>query len=164
MRYYRTDGNSASYNDAVIPSGAINGVEPGVHACHRHQARQLFLVLYLNGEELIAGVDYTLSGSNITMTVAPQAASGGTAADWLVAWSRIDGVSSDSSSAEVPSGAINGSNTAFTLGNTPSPLFSLMLFQNHALLLPGTNYTIVGANITHRGRAADWRLTCCVLS
>jgi hypothetical protein len=23
-----------------------------------------------------------------------------------------------------------------------------MLFQNHALLLPGTDYTIVGANIT----------------
>jgi hypothetical protein len=50
---------------------------------------------------------------------------------------------------ETPTGTVNGSNTAFTLANTPANS-SLMLFVNGQLQEPGTgnDYTISGAAIT----------------
>lgn len=50
---------------------------------------------------------------------------------------------------ETPSGTINGSNTAFTLANTPQSS-SLELFLNGQLLEPGSgnDYTISGAAVT----------------
>jgi hypothetical protein len=48
---------------------------------------------------------------------------------------------------ETPAGALNGSNTTFTLAHTPiAP--SLMLFVNGVLLLQGTDYTSAGAVVT----------------
>jgi hypothetical protein len=140
--YYRVDGNSASYNDALTPSGLINGSNTAFTLPSAPSPTQ-FLLLYLNGELQIQGSDYTLAGANITMAIAPQPTSGGTPADWLAAWSRIDGDATGSASAEVPSGAIDGSNAAFTLAATPVTS-TLMLFLNRVLLLPGTHYTLTG--------------------
>ena len=49
---------------------------------------------------------------------------------------------------ETPSGPINGTNTAYTLANTP--LGGVMLFYNGILLEPGAgnDYTLTGAAIT----------------
>jgi hypothetical protein len=143
--YYRVDGNSASYNDALTPSGLINGSNTAF-TLPSAPSPGLFLLLYLNAELQIQGSDYTLSGANITMAIAPQPTSGGTPADWLIAWSRIDGDATGSASAEVPTGAINGSNAAFTLAATPVTS-TLMLFLNRVLLLPGTHYTLTGAAV-----------------
>lgn len=52
------------------------------------------------------------------------------------------------SDAEVPSGAINGLNTTFTLANTPSPASSLLLYVNGLLMDQGLDYVISGATIT----------------
>jgi hypothetical protein len=53
------------------------------------------------------------------------------------------------SDAEVPGGAVNGSNGSFTLANTPSPPASLLLFvrlpsQSAQLQIQGVDYTLVG--------------------
>lgn len=54
--------------------------------------------------------------------------------------------------AETPSGACNGSNTAFTVANSPSPTGSMLLVQKTALgaivLIQGVDYTLSGASIT----------------
>lgn len=50
--------------------------------------------------------------------------------------------------AEVPAGAINGSNTVFTLLRAPNPLQSLQLYLNGALQTQGIDYTLSTNTIT----------------
>jgi len=50
--------------------------------------------------------------------------------------------------AEVPGGAVNGSNTSFTLANIPAPSASVELFRNGLLLQTGNDYTLTGNTIT----------------
>jgi hypothetical protein len=49
---------------------------------------------------------------------------------------------------EIPAGAIDGVNTAFTLVSAPNPPASLTLFRSGLLLRPGTDYTLTNANIS----------------
>ncbi len=49
---------------------------------------------------------------------------------------------------EIPGGTIDGSNTAFTLANTPSPTTSVALFRNGLLLQQGTDYTVSNSSLT----------------
>lgn len=49
---------------------------------------------------------------------------------------------------EVPAGAVNNSNTAFTLSQTPVSNATVSLFKNGRILVLGTDYTIVGTAIT----------------
>lgn len=65
---------------------------------------------------------------------------------------------------EVPAGLINGSNTNFTLANTPAP-GSLHLYKGGLRQRPTVDYTIVGPNITfltapdvNTNLLADYRL------
>jgi len=50
--------------------------------------------------------------------------------------------------AESPSGAVDGSNTVFTLTGAPSPALSLQLFRNGILQKAGMDYTLSGASVT----------------
>jgi hypothetical protein len=50
--------------------------------------------------------------------------------------------------AEVPSGLVNGTNTAFTLTQPPAPASSLTLFRNGLLMRAGTDYTLSGNTVT----------------
>lgn len=53
------------------------------------------------------------------------------------------------SDAEVPSGAINGVNTTYTLAFSPSPAASLILIRNGIVLTAGgVDYTLSGQTIT----------------
>jgi hypothetical protein len=52
---------------------------------------------------------------------------------------------------EIPTGAINGVNNAFTLLNTPNPAASLLLIRNGILLKQGTDYWISGKAVTFFG-------------
>ena len=56
--------------------------------------------------------------------------------------------------AEVPSGAINGSNLSFTLANIPLPATSLEVFRNGLLLQQGNDYTISTNTITFLSNTA----------
>ena len=49
---------------------------------------------------------------------------------------------------EVPAGAVNGSNTVFTLAAAPSPAASLDLYRNGLLMLQGADYQISANTIT----------------
>jgi hypothetical protein len=58
------------------------------------------------------------------------------------------GVLPSFSDSEVPSGSINGSNTTFTLANSPSPAASLDLSLNGLLMKSGTDFTLSGNTIS----------------
>jgi hypothetical protein len=49
---------------------------------------------------------------------------------------------------EIPTGTINGTNTSFTLANTPSVTASLHLLLDGIVLIPTTDYSISGSTIT----------------
>lgn len=49
---------------------------------------------------------------------------------------------------EIPGGAANGSNTAFTLAFAPSPAGSLLLYRNGLLMKQGTDYVLTGNAVT----------------
>lgn len=49
---------------------------------------------------------------------------------------------------EAPLGAINGSNAAFTIANTPSDPRTVMLWLNGQLMTPATDFAVAGKNIT----------------
>jgi hypothetical protein len=51
-------------------------------------------------------------------------------------------------SQEVPSGTVNGSNTAFTLSDSPHSSEAVLLMLNGLFLEQGTDYTISGTAIT----------------
>jgi hypothetical protein len=58
------------------------------------------------------------------------------------------GASGSFADAEVPSGAVNGSNTTFLLSHEPNPAGSLMLFRNGLLMRSGTDYALNGSTVT----------------
>jgi hypothetical protein len=67
---------------------------------------------------------------------------------------RVDGTSGPCSPSivfvdeEVPAGAVDGANAAFTVGNAPSPASSLHLFRNGLLQKAGFDYSLSGSSIT----------------
>jgi hypothetical protein len=72
--------DTSSPPSVQTPSGTIDGTNTTFTV-----AAFSVLLLYRNGLLLTVGVDYTLSGSTITMTSAPLPASGPTPADTLIA-------------------------------------------------------------------------------
>lgn len=49
---------------------------------------------------------------------------------------------------ETPTGAVNGSNTVFTLAQTPTPTTSLQLYRNGVLQRSGIDYTLSGLTVS----------------
>jgi hypothetical protein len=49
---------------------------------------------------------------------------------------------------EIPSGAINGSNTVFTLAETPVENEAVDVFLDGLKQIPGTDYSVSGVTIT----------------
>jgi hypothetical protein len=97
-------------------------------------------------------VDYVLSGNVATLTVAPGDAS-------FLAWGTYAGSGTAQNFADwiTPAGLINGSNTTFTLPQSPSPAGSLKLYHNWMLLKEGpsfsdttVDYTLSGLTVTYR--------------
>lgn len=126
-----------------IPVGSVDGVNTTFILEHAPSPAES-LQLYLNGALQQLGVDYTLSGTTMTMASAPLLNS------VLVAFYRY--TSSQFVDNETPVGLINGLNVTFTLANTPSPVLSLQLFLNGSLQQGGgVDYTLVGDTITFVG-------------
>jgi hypothetical protein len=50
--------------------------------------------------------------------------------------------------AEAPAGAVDGSNSVFTLTGSPSPTLSLQVFRNGILQKAGSDYSLSGATVT----------------
>jgi len=129
---------SGTFVDAEFPAGTMNGTN-AVFSLMNVPAPSSSLEMFRNGLLLKQGNDYTLAGNTITFLsgAVPQAA------DVLVASYRlsvtITGVGFVD--LETPSGAINGSNTSFTLSQVPSPAGSLVVFRNGLRMTSGLDYT-----------------------
>jgi hypothetical protein len=98
------------------------------------------------------GVDFTVSGQTVTFAAQSLPQSG----DLMQAFYRTTGTGSAAAfvDGEVPTGAVNGTNTTFTLANAPNPSASLKLYKNGVLLAQGVDYSLSGATITFVGTKA----------
>jgi hypothetical protein len=85
----------------------------------------------VNSIDLVgAGITGTISGDEVTATIST-------------------GAGLNFSDEETPTGTVNGSNTSFTLANTPSPASSLELQVNgQTLASGGEDFTLATATIT----------------
>jgi hypothetical protein len=93
------------------------------------------------------GTGFGISRSAVIDATGAIDAAAGNPSDCL----HVDGSSGPCSSvsttfidAEVPAGAVNGTNTQFTLANVPNPSTSLALFRNGLLQRQGGDYTLSG--------------------
>jgi hypothetical protein len=138
-------GGSATFVDAETPGGAINGAN-GSFTLANTPSPAGSLTLFLNGLRQDQGVDYTLAANVITFATGAKPQTG----DILVASYRlaasIPGVGFVDQA--IPTGVVNGVNTAFTLSQSPSPTASLTVFLNGLLQTAGVDYTAVGTAIT----------------
>jgi hypothetical protein len=136
---------SVTFVDSEIPSGTTDGSNAAFLLANVPNP-PTSLALFRNGLLLSQGGDYTLSANIVTFATGavPQPS------DILAAFYRlsvsIPGVGFVDQ--EMPSGAINGVNAAFTLSQTPSPTASLAVYLNGLLLTNGVDYTLSGAVIT----------------
>jgi hypothetical protein len=137
--------DSPTFVDAEAPSGAINGTNASFTLANTPNP-PASLTLFLNGLLQAQGGDYTLAANVITFETGAVPQTG----DILLASYRlgasIPGVGFVDQ--EVPTGAVNGVNTAFTLSRSPSPSASLTVFLNGLLQTADVDYTAVGTAIT----------------
>jgi hypothetical protein len=133
-------GGSSVWVDAEIPSGLINGSNV-TYTLGSTPSPSTSLRLYANGVRLRPTTDYSLATATITMVAPLQTG------DWFYADYRTTTVGNNVD-AEIPSGAINGSNTAFTLVNAAVPSTTLHVYLNGVRLRPTSDYTISGTSLT----------------
>lgn len=133
-------GGGGVLNTATqVPGGTIDGS----NRVFTLSNAPVLLLLDLNGLLMEPGLDYTLSGSTITFTGSlPQ---GGSTPDKLFATYFYGTSSTLTPFTQVPTGTLNGSNTAFTLSHSPVILF---LSRNGVQLAAGTDYTLSGTSLT----------------
>jgi hypothetical protein len=145
-----TSVTGVAFVDAEAPSGAINGTN-GVFSLLQTPSPASSLQLYLNGLELTAGLDFTMTANTVAFAsnAIPQTG------DALRAYYRVPGTGSTMqfTDGETPSGTIGGSNLTFTLATAPSPTTSLRLYKNGMLLQQGSDYTLSNASITFSSAA-----------
>jgi hypothetical protein len=135
--------------DVLLPPGSVSGSAPAVVTIITiGDVTGLQTALNLRPPE---GTSFGISRSAvIDATGAIDAATGN-----LSVCLHVDGTSGPCASVsttfidgEVPAGAINGTNAAFTLANVPNPPTSLALFRNGLLLTQGGDYTLSSNAIT----------------
>jgi hypothetical protein len=135
-----------------VPSGAINGSNVTFTLSYTPAAGasvQIFLggLVQIQG----GGQDYTISGSTITMAAAPVLGQNLYSAYVSGAFTDVQ---------EIPSGAVNGSNTAFTLAYAPTGATAVKLFVDGLALVYGqtNDYTVSGTAITMNAAPETGRL------
>lgn len=101
------------------------------------------LILTLDRQPQILGVDYTISGNTITYLAAPDASLSGTPHNAIYAISG--GAITGTIFVETPGGLINGSNRAYTTLNTINTVIGIQL--NGGAIQPA-EYTVSGAGFT----------------
>ncbi len=122
-----------------VPSGSVNGSNVTFTLAGVPTSASV-VTLFQDGALLTQGVDYTIANATITMTTAP--------APGQSLWAVYSGTITPAQ--EVPSGAVNGVNTTFTLVGTPNTNSRLCLFLDGLLLTQGAgkDYTLSTSTIT----------------
>lgn len=146
-----TSVTGVAFVDAEVPSGAINGTN-GVFSLSQTPSPASSLQLYLNGLELTAGLDFTMTANTVAFAsnAIPQVG------DALTAYYRVPGTDTATqfTDGETPSGTIGGANVTFTLATAPSPAASLRLYKNGVLLQQGPDYILNSTTITFSSAAS----------
>lgn len=106
------------------------------------------LLFFINGVMALNGTDYALTSVTVDLVVANEAE------DWELAWYTAT-ATSGYYYGETPSGAINGTNLAYTLVAAP---FGIMVVVNGVLQAEGLTYTRSGQTITFLAAltSGDW--------
>jgi hypothetical protein len=136
---------STTFIDAEVPAGTISGTNAAFTLANVPNP-PASLALFRNGLLLTEGGDYTLSSNAITFLTGAFPQPGDVLAAFYRLSVSIPGVGFVDQ--QTPTGAINGVNGVFTLGQTPNPTASLEVYRNGLLLSPGIDYTLSGAVIT----------------
>lgn len=123
-----------------VPSGSIDGTNQTFVLAAIPSGTSL--QLFYKGVLQEPGVDYTLSSNVITMTL-PPLSGGYIRASYVVAPGALN-----FSGAEIPTGAIDGTNATYTLAHTPLPASSLQFYIKGVLQEPGVDYTLSGSTVT----------------
>lgn len=127
-----------------VPSGSINSSNTSYTLANTPLTGSLRV--YLNGQRLTVTADYTISGTTLTMVIAP------TTGDTLLVDYEINSGTYSTGSAswvsnETPSGTVNGSNATFTLVSTPIT-GTLALYRDGQLMVGGgADYTLTTNSI-----------------
>lgn len=127
-----------------VPSGTVNGSNTSFTITTAPVTGTLRV--YINGVRQKVTDDYTLSGTTITFVTPPL-----TGDKLLVDYETNAGTyatgSADFVNNETPSGTVNGTNTSFTLANTPVS-GTLHLLRDGQEIYETNDYTISGATVT----------------
>ncbi len=138
--------------DVLLPAGSVSGSAPAVTTIISiADVTGLQNALNVRPPE---GTAFGVSRSAVIDATGAIDAAAGNLSDCL----HVDGTSGPCGSgtgasttfidAEVPAGAVNGSNAAFTLAYVPNPPASLALYRNGLLMRQGGDYTLSGNTIT----------------
>ena len=122
-----------------VPSGDVDGLNMQFYLANDPQPTSA-LQLYVNGVLQRQGesFDYTIGDNLIQMNYSPPEGS-----RLLATYPYLYFLPTSTAWAEVPIGLTNGTNSTFTIANTPSPPTALMLYVNGVLQLqgPAADYT-----------------------
>lgn len=144
-----TSAPSVTFNGDVYIEGTLYGGSPldiasdinatGVVIAHGGLSGSL-TTLTDGSAYLVAGTGISITtGSNGQITIESTSTEGGR--------SGTGGLLTELVLNETPAGAIDGSNTAFTVANTPSDPSTVMLWLNGQLLTQGSDFSVSGKNI-----------------
>lgn len=128
---------AAWYNET--PSGLVNGVNTTFTLANTPATNSL--VLTIARQPQILGTDYTISGNTITYLSPPASGLTPHNAIYAVASGTLVG----QVYVETPSGAIDGSNTVYTVSNTINTVIGIWI--NGEFIDPGS-YIVSGAGFT----------------
>lgn len=140
--FYRTTDVGGTFVDGETPSGAFDDLNTTFTLASSVTSNSL--ELYLNGQFLSEGDDYTVSGSTITFLSAADSSFSGLP---FLAFYRVSNTGANYAGNETPSGTIDGANLTYTLAHAPVAS-SMRLYSNGLFLSEGTDYTITGTTIT----------------
>ena len=138
-------GMSGTFVDGEIPSGTLDGVNTTFTLANAPIPISS-LALFRNGLLLRQSIDYTVSARSVAFLTGAVPQPG----DVLLASYRISVnlTSIGFVDSEVPSGSVNGTNTVFTLSQTPLPASGVSVYRNGLRLAGAVDYTISGNMIT----------------
>jgi hypothetical protein len=140
-----TGGASTGFVDGEYPAGTLDGLNATFTLTNVPNPASS-VQMFRNGLFLKPGADYTVSGNSVTFLAGAVPQPGDAMLTYYRLSVNIAGVGFVD--AETPAGAINGVNTSFTLGQTPSPGASLAVYRNGVRMKSGVDYSLNAATIT----------------
>ena len=141
---------SVTFNGDVYIGGTLFGESPLDIASDINAVGVIITHGGLSGSltTLADGSPYLIAGSGIAITTGSSGQITITSTHAAGDGSGSGGLLTDLVLNETPTGAIDGSNTSFTIANTPSDPNTVMLWLNGQLLTRGSDFAVSGTNIT----------------